>query len=157
VVGAETRRFIGHLDVPLSPLGVAQVEALARRLRGVALDAIYCSDLTRTRHSAEILAAPHGLAPIQDAALREFAMGQWDGLTAEEIRALDARAFRTWMGDVGRFQFPGGESLPDLAGATAPSSATRSGSAPSACSRSVRTTRRSRCCPFTPAAGRSIS
>jgi broad specificity phosphatase PhoE len=114
VVGAETRRFIGHLDVPLSPLGVAQVEALARRLRGVALDAIYCSDLTRTRHSAEILAAPHGLAPIQDAALREFAMGQWDGLTAEEIRALDARAFRTWMGDVGRFQFPGGESLPDL-------------------------------------------
>jgi broad specificity phosphatase PhoE len=114
VVGAETRRFIGHLDVPLSPLGVAQVEALARRLRGVALDAIYCSDLTRTRHSAEILAAPHGLAPIQDAALREFAMGQWDGLTAEEIRALDARAFRAWMGDVGRFQFPGGESLPDL-------------------------------------------
>jgi broad specificity phosphatase PhoE len=114
VVGAETRRFIGHLDVPLSPLGVAQVEALARRLRGVALDAIYCSDLTRTRHSAEILAAPHRLAPIQDAALREFAMGQWDGLTAEEIRALDARAFRAWMGDVGRFQFPGGESLPDL-------------------------------------------
>jgi broad specificity phosphatase PhoE len=120
VVGAETRRFIGHLDVPLSPLGVAQVEALSRRLRGVALDAVYCSDLTRTRHSAEILAAPHRLAPIQDAALREFAMGQWDGLTAEEIRALDARAFRAWMADVGRFQFPGGESLPDLTARAVP-------------------------------------
>jgi broad specificity phosphatase PhoE len=120
VVGAETRRFIGHLDVPLSPLGVAQVEALSRRLRGVALDAIYCSDLTRTRHSAEILAAPHRLAPIHDAALREFAMGQWDGLTAEEIRALDARAFQAWMGDVGRFQFPGGESLPDLTARAVP-------------------------------------
>jgi broad specificity phosphatase PhoE len=46
--------------------------------------------------------------------LREFAMGQWDGLTAEEIRALDAAAFRAWMADVGRFQFPGGESLQDL-------------------------------------------
>ena len=114
VVGAETRRFIGHLDVPLSPLGEAQVGALAARLRGVALDAIYCSDLRRTRRSAEILAAPHRLTPISDAALREFAMGRWDGLTAEEIRALDPSAFEAWMGDVGRFQFPGGESLPDL-------------------------------------------
>jgi broad specificity phosphatase PhoE len=114
VVGAETRRFIGHLDVPLSPLGEAQVGALAARLRAVALDAIYCSDLRRTRRSAEILAAPHRLTPISDPALREFAMGRWDGLTAEEIRALDASAFDAWMSDVGRFQFPGGESLPDL-------------------------------------------
>lgn len=114
VIGAETRRFIGHLDVPLSPLGEAQLEALAARLRLVAFDAIYCSDLLRTRRSAEILAAPHRLAPIPDPALREFAMGEWDGLTAEQIRALDPRAFEAWMGDVGRFQFPGGESLQDL-------------------------------------------
>lgn len=114
VIGAETRRFIGHLDIPLSPLGEAQLAALAARLRGVTLDAVYCSDLLRTRRSAEILAAPHRLIPISDPALREFAMGQWDGLTADEIRKLDARAFDVWMADVGRFQFPGGESLPDL-------------------------------------------
>jgi alpha-ribazole phosphatase len=114
VVGAETRRFIGHLDVPLSPLGIAQIDALSCRLRGVTFDGIYCSDLERTRHSAEILAAPHHLTPIRDPALREFAMGEWDGLTAEQIRARDARAFEAWMADVGRFQFPGGESLRDL-------------------------------------------
>ena len=114
VVGAETRRFIGHLDVPLSPLGIAQIDALSCRLRGVTFDGIYCSDLERTRHSAEILAAPHHLTPIRNAALREFAMGEWDGLTAEQIRARDARAFEAWMADVGRFQFPGGESLRDL-------------------------------------------
>jgi broad specificity phosphatase PhoE len=114
VVGAEARRFIGHLDVPLSPLGEAQVLALAARLRTIPLDAIYCSDLVRTRRTAEIIAVPHGLTPIAHAALREFAMGRWDGLTAEEIRALDPAAFAAWMGDVERFQFPGGESLPDL-------------------------------------------
>ncbi len=114
VVGAETRRFIGHLDVPLSPLGEAQLTALAHRLRGRALDAIYCSDLARTRRSAEILAAPRGLTPIVEPALREFAMGRWEGLTADEIRALDAAAFAAWMADVSRFQFPEGESLPDL-------------------------------------------
>ena len=37
VVGAETRRFIGHLDVPLSPHGEAQIAALARRLASVRL------------------------------------------------------------------------------------------------------------------------
>ena len=110
MVGAETRRFIGHLDVPLSALGEAQVVALAGRLATVSLDAIYCSDLLRTRRTAEIIAAPHGLAPIADPALREFAMGRWDGLTAEEIRAQDPVAFEAWMGDVGRFQFPEGES-----------------------------------------------
>ncbi len=114
VVGSETRRFIGHLDVPLSPLGEAQLAALAHRLSGLALDAIYCSDLRRTRRSAEILAAPRGLTPIEEPALREFSMGRWEGLTAEEIRALDAPAFDAWMADVGRFQFPDGESLPDL-------------------------------------------
>ncbi|HKW91107.1 MAG TPA: histidine phosphatase family protein [Methylomirabilota bacterium] len=114
VVGAETRRFIGHLDVPLSPLGEAQLAALARRLSGLTLDAIYCSDLRRTRRSAEILAAPRGLTPVEEPALREFAMGRWEGLTAEEIRALDAAAFDAWMADVGHFQFPEGESLPDL-------------------------------------------
>lgn len=100
--------------MPLSPLGETQIVALSARLAQIRFDAIYCSDLMRTRRTAEILAAPHRLAPMADAALREFAMGDWDGMTAEEIRALDAAAFKAWMADVGRFQFPGGESLQDL-------------------------------------------
>ncbi len=116
VVGAETRRFIGHLDVPLSPLGERQIEALARRLASVELDAIYASDLVRARRSAEIVAAPHGLAPALLPDLREFSMGSWEGLTAEEIRALDAEAFSTWMSDVSGYRFPEGESLDELAG-----------------------------------------
>jgi len=115
VVGAETRRFIGHLDVPLSPLGERQISALADRLSTVPLAAVYTSDLSRTRRSAQIVAEPHGLAPVGLTALREFAMGQWEGLTAEEIRSLDAAAFASWMADVAGYQFPGGESLAHLA------------------------------------------
>ncbi len=114
VVGAETRRFIGHLDVPLSPVGEAEAAALGRRLANTKLAAAYCSDLARTRRTAEILAAPHGLEVIPLPELREFSMGRWEGLTAAEIRALDPAAFETWMADIGRFQFPGGESLPDV-------------------------------------------
>jgi len=115
VVGAETRRFIGHLDVPLSPRGEREAAALARRLASVKLAAAYSSDLSRARRTAEILTGPHLLEAVAVPALREFAMGRWEGLTAAEIRALDPAAFDAWMADVGRFQFPGGESLGDVA------------------------------------------
>jgi broad specificity phosphatase PhoE len=114
-VGWQTRRFIGHLDVPLSPDGEAQVRALAARLATAPVVAVYSSDLRRTRRSAEILAAPHGLIPIEVPALREFSMGRWEGLTGEEIRALDAAAYDEWMARVGDFQFPEGENLGQVA------------------------------------------
>ena len=120
VVGAETRRFIGHLDVPLSPAGERQCEAQAARLRGVELAAVFSSDLARSRRSAQIIGAPHGLAPTAVPALREMAMGRWDGLTAAEIRAREPEAFADWMARVGEFPFPGGESVPDLVARAVP-------------------------------------
>ena len=114
VVGAETRRFIGHLDVPLSPMGEAEAAALGRRLAGTKLAAAYCSDLARTRRTAQIVVAPHGLEAVPLPELREFSMGRWEGMTAAEIQALDPAGFKAWMADIGRFQFPGGESLPDV-------------------------------------------
>ena len=75
---------------------------------------MYSSDLERTRQSAEIIAGPHGLTPIERPALREFAMGRWEGLTAEQISALDADAHSTWMADVAGYQFPDGENLAQL-------------------------------------------
>jgi len=114
VVGASTRRFIGHLDVPLSPAGEARLHALARELASKPLTAIYSSDLTRARRSAEILAAPHGLRPIVTPALREMSMGRWEGLTAEEIQGREPEAFNDWMSRVGEFPFPEGESVLEL-------------------------------------------
>ena len=120
VVGAETRRFIGQLDVPLSSRGERQCRAQAARLRDAKLAAVFCSDLARARHSAQIIAAPHALSPIVVPALREMAMGRWDGLTADEIRSREPRAFAEWMSRVGEFPFPEGESVPDLAARAVP-------------------------------------
>jgi broad specificity phosphatase PhoE len=111
---AETRRFIGHLDVPLSPRGEQQCAAQARRLAAIALAAVFTSDLARARRSGEIIGAAHGLAPIQIPALREMSMGRWDGLTASEIQSREPAAFDRWLSAVGEFPFPEGESVPDL-------------------------------------------
>ena len=116
VVGAETGRFIGHLDVRLSPGGQAEMGRLAARLAAVPLAAVYASDLLRSRLSAEIIARPHGLAPRIIPALREMAMGRWEGLTADEISAREPDAFKGWMARIGEFPFPEGESVADLLG-----------------------------------------
>jgi probable phosphoglycerate mutase len=114
VAQADPRRFIGHLDVPLSARGEAQCAAQAARLAAAPIAALYSSDLTRARRSGEIIGAPHGLAPTLVPALREMAMGRWEGLTADEIRAREPAAFEDWTGRVGEFPFPEGESVPDL-------------------------------------------
>lgn len=114
VVLAETRRFIGHLDVPLSEHGERQSRAQAERLAGAPLAAVFTSDLTRARRTGEIVGARHGLAPVVLPGLREMAMGRWDGLTAEEIQRREPEAFADWMARVGEFPFPEGESVSDL-------------------------------------------
>jgi len=114
VVGAESRRFIGHLDVPLSARGELQSRTQAARLRGVPLTAIYTSDLARARITGAIIGAVHGLTPIVVPALREMHMGRWDGLTSTEIAQREPEAFEQWMARIGEFPFPDGESVPDL-------------------------------------------
>jgi len=114
VVGAETGRFIGHLDVPLSPRGASQCAVQAARLSDVKLTALYSSDLVRARTSGAIIGGPHGLEPVCLPALREMDMGRWDGLTAGEIQRREPAAFRDWMARVGEFPFPAGESVGDL-------------------------------------------
>lgn len=114
VVLAEPRRFIGHLDVPLSEHGERQSRAQAERLAGTPLAAVFTSDLTRARRTGEIVGARHGLAPVVLPGLREMAMGRWDGLTAEEIQRREPEAFADWMARVGEFPFPEGESVSDL-------------------------------------------
>ena len=114
VVLAETRRFIGHLDVPLSPLGERQSAAQAGRLAPVKLAALYTSDLGRARRTGEIVGTPHGLVPSVVPALREMAMGRWEGLTAAAIQRDEPARFAEWMANVGEFPFPDGESVLDL-------------------------------------------
>jgi alpha-ribazole phosphatase len=111
---AEPRRFVGHLDVPLSARGEAQCEQQALRLRTVGLAAVYSSDLGRAVRSAQIVGAPHGLAPTTLPALREMDMGRWEGLTAADIEAREPEVFKDWMTRVGEYPFPEGEDVPRL-------------------------------------------
>jgi broad specificity phosphatase PhoE len=81
-------RIQGSSDIELNELGLKQAHALAQELEHVELDAIYASDLSRARATAEAVAASHGLEVHLDPRLRERAFGSWEGLTREDVAAL---------------------------------------------------------------------
>jgi alpha-ribazole phosphatase len=107
-------RFFGHTDVALSATGLAQVESLARRLAAEPIEAVYASDLQRARQTAGPLAAARGVAATLVPALREVAMGRWEGLTFAEIRERDPGPLAAWLADLATCRFPEGENLGEL-------------------------------------------
>ncbi|HEV8306947.1 MAG TPA: histidine phosphatase family protein [Methylomirabilota bacterium] len=107
-------RFFGHTDVALSATGVLQVEAVARQLALEPIEAVYASDLLRARQSAAPLAGSRGLAPVELGALREMAMGRWEGLTFREIRQREPDVLERWLANFATLPFPDGETLEEL-------------------------------------------
>jgi broad specificity phosphatase PhoE len=77
-------RLQGHTDRPLNDHGRRQAKDLADRLADEGADAIYASDLSRARETAEIVGTRLGLPVVIDADLREKDWGSWEGLTGDE-------------------------------------------------------------------------
>ena len=54
-------RIQGHADAPLNSDGIAQAKSIATRLSDINVDAIFSSDVSRTRETAAIIAAGRGI------------------------------------------------------------------------------------------------
>src|SRR5262245_33125364 len=73
------RKLQGQSDTHLDEKGRAQAAQLAEALRGVPLDAVYSSTLSRSRETAE---AARGSTPLTALdGLREQALGKFEGLS----------------------------------------------------------------------------
>ena len=103
-------RFSGAVGVDLSDEGRDQVRRLAERLADEAIGAVYCSPLSRTVETAEILARPHRLEPQRRDGLREISHGHWEGLTRREVEERYAEEYASWDMDPLTFAPEGGES-----------------------------------------------
>ncbi|MDE0191877.1 MAG: histidine phosphatase family protein [Gammaproteobacteria bacterium] len=106
--------YQGHADSALTDAGMAQARLLAPRLRSLGSSpTIYCSDLGRARHTAELLATPGFHHIREDEGLRERCWGVFEGLSRAEIteRYPDARTSGAPNPD---YTPHGGETLGEL-------------------------------------------
>jgi len=103
-------RFSGAVGVDLSEEGRWQVRRLSERMRDEKMAAVYCSPLSRTVETAQILAAPHGLEPIRRDGLREISHGRWEGLTRREVEERFPGEYASWEADPFTFAPQDGES-----------------------------------------------
>jgi broad specificity phosphatase PhoE len=76
----------GSVNTSLSEVGRQQAEDLAVRMKDVQLDQIYCSDLSRTRQTAEPLAKTKGISIIEVPELREISFGVWESVPFATIK-----------------------------------------------------------------------
>ena len=95
--------------VGLTERGRAEIAAVAERLAGEKIAALYASPLQRTRESAEIVAARLGLGITFHDDLIELDFGEWTGATFDSIRA-DPR-WQAWRTQRSLARIPGGESM----------------------------------------------
>ena len=106
----------GWTDLPLSPIGIAQVQCLRDRLLGESpFDAIYTSPLRRSHDTAAALtdACADPIRVLDD--LRELNCGAVDGLAIEQVRRdFPAEWEENLRQDNPDFRWPGGESYREL-------------------------------------------
>lgn len=100
-------RHTSRTDVPLTRNGVAQAEALARRLSGERFAAVLTSPMQRAIETCRIAGLARDAIVTDD--LREWDYGVYEGRTTDEIR-VEQPGWTIWTADV-----RGGEPIESVA------------------------------------------
>lgn len=109
-----TKRIQGQSDSELDEVGVAQAAAVAPQIAALEPAVVWSSDLTRARRTAEAVATACGLVPSYDERLREFHLGERQGLTHDEYVRLAPEEFARFR--AGEWaDIPGAEHPKDVA------------------------------------------
>ena len=115
VEGLTPERFRGRAELALTGRGLAQIEALARRVAPLKPVAIYTSPLQRCVQTGAAIAAASGAPAEAHEGLADIDYGQWQMRTHESVRAEQPEAYAVWKTAPQLTRFPGGESLQDVA------------------------------------------
>jgi len=95
----------GWFDVDLSNLGIQQSTELWNKIKDKYFDVVFCSDLKRAAHSAE-LTFKDKVKIIQDKRLRECNYGKYNAQPSKIVEPLQEQHITK--------RFPGGESYEDV-------------------------------------------
>jgi alpha-ribazole phosphatase len=109
-----TLRYQGHSDIPLNERGREQARITGGRLARYEATALYTSDILRAVETATLIGESVKLPPQTLPDLREIDVGQWEGLTPEELYRRYPDHMREFERDPARTVRLGGESYAQL-------------------------------------------
>ena len=105
-------RIQGHHDSHLTPKGLQQARRLAKRIRHFKIDKVYSSDLGRAYSTTvEITRFLPRVQIIRDPRLREILLGDWEGMTPEEVDRLYDRGYQKWHRKPSAMVIPNAERI----------------------------------------------
>jgi len=111
----KARRYQGATDGPLTPFGLRQADALARRLQRIPFKLAIVSPSARARLTAEVILGDRAAPMIDDPRWAETHHGRWEGLTYAEVRARFPHEAAARFADALNGRPSGGESLAEVA------------------------------------------
>ena len=105
------RMMQGHWDGDVTELGLAQVEALAKRFDGIQVDAVYSSDLYRAKLTASAITRSRALPLHTDVRLREINMGPWETQFFGNVYFSQPQETEYFVHDPQRWKIDGAETF----------------------------------------------
>ena len=109
------RRAQGHYEADITAKGHRQIAALAERFKDVHIDALYSSDLRRTRITAGAITKYHDLPMVLEPELREVCLGKWEDQPWGNLSRDYPAAMTAFNDDPEAWEAPEAESFEHLA------------------------------------------
>lgn len=108
----KTNTFTGHLDIPLCDIGYKQAELTSDYiLQNFKPTKIYSSPLCRVVDTVKKVADTLSIPLIKQPELIEMYGGDWEGLTATQMKEQYADYLEKWNANKGLVPCPNGESM----------------------------------------------
>jgi len=101
----------GHYNSLITERGYKQIAALRRRFTDIPIDAVYSSDLFRTRTTARAIYEPKGLTLHTTTSFREVGIGVWEGHTWQELAMTEPEELHRFNRDMSHWHVEGGETV----------------------------------------------
>ncbi|WP_150272226.1 histidine phosphatase family protein [Paenibacillus tepidiphilus] len=105
------QRMQGHMDSPLTELGVRQAEWLGRAMRDKSIDAVYSSSSLRAVRTAEIIRGERAVPVVPCDEFKELGLGTWEGGVTAELEAGSPEQYQYFWKDPALFAVEGSETF----------------------------------------------
>ncbi|WP_218964131.1 histidine phosphatase family protein [Priestia megaterium] len=108
------KRMQGWENSNLTELGKRNAIALGEKLKAVTFDAVYTSTSGRTIETAKLIMGNQNLHIESDKNLREMFLGEWEGKTDEELKALYPQQYNNFWEQPADYKPFNGETFEEL-------------------------------------------